>query len=210
MKLTLLIAIALFHAGCASVQLSSVRPDYSGLKTVPAEERQTYYEKMKIAEVKGDYARIGSDWYGRYNLKHIYKATGATEARRWANRSMAKKIALIIAPSVSVGLGTYIGLYYGAVKYQSSATTEYYTADGKKYSRTHYDHADASIIYQSALVGMGIGMVAAGIEYLILRRATTTALEKSASIFNQHLLKSLNLQVSPESGGVKAGVSQAF
>jgi len=210
MKKMLCLALACLAAGCSSIQTAQTLPDYSGIKDLPEAGRAAYYERMKVAEVRDDDGRIGDLWYSRSQLKQIYKETGSRDARHWANGSLGRKIAMTVAPPVTLGACAVFGLYFGAVAYDANAKYVY-TYDGTNYVRKiSYDGDDESVIYKGALIGTGIGLMAAAIEYGLLRSSATNALRKSGDAFNHKLLQDLHLDLEPQPGGAKAGVSGKF
>jgi hypothetical protein len=210
MRMFPVLAIALLSAGCSSLPLGQSLPDYSGIKNVQDSDRAATYDRLKVSQVKDNLVEIGGNWYRVHNLKEICADLKYSDARHMASAAMAKNIAWDVAPPVTLGLGSFFGLYVGLLSTLGSAAQHSQTLNGTTTVSTNTNSEENAYIYQGAIYGTAVGLLLAGIEYGILGDSTSAKLAKAAALFNQDLRSDLNFVLSPQPGGAKAGVSKSF
>lgn len=180
--------------GCTHVRAVRRPADAGALQRQAAQDPAAAFESHRVAETVPGYGRVGGDWYGLRDLKQAAAEIGADGARRDYNGAQVKKLLRDLLPPVSVAAGTALGLVAVVLSGFS---------DGPPIANDE----QRTVMFAS---GVGLGLVAAAIEWPLLNRALGRATARGADRYNKALAQTLKLSAAPLPGGAGAGLALNF
>jgi hypothetical protein len=185
--------LALLLAACTHVRLK-----HQALPLEPLKPRAVadpaVYETLRVTETRPGRVRVGADWYSLRALKAAATRLDAHEARRACNRALTLKALRDILPPVSVGVGAGVGM--GAV-----------ALSGLNDGPPLLNDSQRGALFAA---GLGLGLLAAAVEWPLLNRRLDQATEHAAQHYNKALAQHLQLGVAPLPGGAEARLKFPF
>lgn len=206
------IALAFSLAGCATVQLSQILPDYSKVTMVPASQRANYYQKMKIDEIQGSLARIDGSWYSRDQIRAICNQTKAFDAKLYASRVKSDTKWMDVAVPTVLGGSFLVGFAAGYVGY---LVTGHMSPDPNSSSELGVNlnpnvGGNRSLIAYGSAGGLVTGLALFGILHHHHVKNTAKNIGKARELFNKHLWEQLNIDLLPKPGGAAGAIKFTY